>query len=906
MQEQIITHYLDMNRQYQLKMTVVPREGNKFEVEAELVCPPYIKPELKENLTQLLRVSKNRQSFLSFREDDGKIKGKAEFSSTAKGDGHLSITLNGKAIGGYDVDGDTLKPMEHNDRYALTASSMRMLSFYMTDEQKKLLPYPTDGLGELDESCLPKTDLHTHLSSQLSGESMLEMAKEKGIAYPIELLHELDIEYGGLDQLDISPFRFDPMINADRALTCEMMDPADYEKYQSDLRAHRDDLGRGGDTVPEPKLPKGFNQSMLKGIDLNELEDKNPEGYQTLLRAMSIPQDRVFGPNDFDETFYRFRNPLEKNEDLAEEKILQVARVYKEQGIEYAELSTGAMLKPEWLKEAIPAIKKAEEETGVKLRLLVGIPRTSSPEKVAATIERIKFLGQLPYIVGADFLGFESNKTEDFNWALYNLARWSRRLRNGIKESDEFMDYRDEFALRVHAGENNENVDNVEGAIKIAKHFGVPMRIGHAVHGYVNKALAEMAKEARVIMEFIPASNIALNNVPYLQKIPIKKWVDHGVNCVLGSDGEGAYQTNNRQLATDAHHAGLDIKDLKRMRDDETRYIGDMDKRFNDKKTPFEKKYESDDIFVEEYKAYSDRIDSYVNKENGNDLPERFGNKTPILIAGASGTSWKEIAPEHQAEISTAMRMMVEMLDPEKVYFATGRVKDRGVEKELDHAIDEYDNHNWNEERPFDMIATYAAKGSDAKIANGVTWINTVDKEPDAIAPDVIKFMKDHAHKPNGKAGAYALFVGGKVLTSEFIRQAQIQELAHGLMKGPEGRSNEESERSKPEYVIKNGGELSLAEATLQHLVENLGIEIFKQEYRDKMKNNKAIKSTIHEVYETQSEKVLEAQKMEDDKKPEYGHPDVRVHVSLADVVGNMLSSEEANRVIAEVNAPPR
>lgn len=766
---------------------------------------------LLANLADHLRISLDGEPPQPF-ERDGK-----QFSFATDRDAmphEVTLFVNEQPVAVFHAQGYNLMGDAKNPNRALTSSETRMLSFPMTAYQRKYVPASRDYAEALDTQHLPKTDLHTHLSSQMTGEELLNLAIEHDLAYPLELLDAMGIDYEKLVPERIQPFPFDPAINTGIAFECEK--PKDKIKH------------------PEKLL----------GVKLSELKRHKPESYIRLSQLLSIPFDEVQGPDDFDKFLYRYRNPLEKNPVLAKDKILKVAQHYHEQGIEYAELSTGAMLDPKWLEEAIPAIEEAEARYGVKLRLLVGIPRTDPPHKTARTIEKIKFLAQCPYIVGVDFLGFEGNQTGDFSWAIYNLARWARRMRNNVTEVEEDGHFRDNFVIRVHAGENNENLKNVEEVIDIIAPFNVSCRIGHGIQAGRDPQLLKKAKDADVSFEMLPDSWVALDNAEFLHDLPMKKLVDSRVRFFAGSDGAGAYQTDNRQIARSLLASGITLEDLSRMQAREQDYIERRNGVFRDKQEAFAAKYP--DGLPQFVSAYRER----AAEVGCTDIPPRYQNKIPILVAGASGTSWNAISTKQQREVSIAMEMMTQLLDPKRVFFTTGRVKDRGIEKELDNAIARHDAKQWRETPPFDMIATVAPDEGGVSIADGVTWVNTVKGKALNVAAPVMQFIKER--------GGLAILGGGKVLTGELIREAKRKEVNYALLSGPEGKAHDAARRTEPEHVIAASAEQHLAEAILQRIYDALGSDVFTQQAQAQMRTPAEATAHIRAQYE-KSAKLVDA-----------------------------------------------
>jgi hypothetical protein len=583
--------------------------------------------------------------------------------------------------------------------------------------------------------------------------------------------------------------------------------------------------------------------SGVSGFSLKEFREKQPKDFARFVRFLSVPVDETIGPNDMDKTLYRFRNPLEKSPVLTREKILQVAKNYKAQGVEYAELSTGSMFNPDWFEEAVAAIREAQEDPaiGVKIRLLVGIPRTAPPDSVAMDLEKIKFLARHPVIAGIDFLGYEGNSTSDFSWAIYNMARWAQRLKDGSPEQsgeNQFSHREEDFVIRVHAGENNENQGNVAEVIEIGKNFNIPIRIGHCLHTALTDQLVEQVKKTGIMLEFIQDSWIGLRNAQFPHHTSMNRWIEQEVPFVFGSDGAGAYHTSPHQSVKTGLAAGVSLDSLAAMRGTEQQYIRQRDTLFNDKARQFDRHYGEGkpgrDQFFGEYRQLLQKLDSARKLDK---LPEQFADKKPILLAGASGSSWGKIEPEHKKELITAAEMMVEMLDPAKVFFASGRVKDRGFERCIDRAIIERDHHGRYVEPTFDMLATAAFGEGPVKVADGATWVQAVKSKrqrPDGSLEEIAGKSEDVPTKvlPQIKRrDGLVIFAGGNVLTDSFINAAREQGVKYGLVQGPHGTAHEYSLMTGKDRVIAAGGEQTLACAMMEFVAGNLGKEVFRPGY---------------------------------------------------------------------------
>jgi adenosine deaminase len=158
-----------------------------------------------------------------------------------------------------------------------------------------------------------------------------------------------------------------------------------------------------------------------------------------------------------------------------------------------------------------------------------------------------------PEIVGVDFMGEETNKTRDFARELSTIAL--------IRST------RPEFHIRVHAGENGNELDNIKDAIKLGA-----TRIGHGVYG-VDEETLRLARENNVIIEFNANSNVALRNIDGTGELPIKQYLNAGVRVTLGTDGHGMYRTSARSEEAVMRSLGLTDEDFAKITRSDQLYL---------------------------------------------------------------------------------------------------------------------------------------------------------------------------------------------------------------------------------------------------------------------------------------------------------------------------------------------
>lgn len=346
----------------------------------------------------------------------------------------------------------------------------------------------------------PRTDLHTHFAGALKPETLIEVGKKHDIGYPTWILNKMGI--------DISQYEVDKSGN----------------------------------------------------VPISSITDKDIETIKGHLMISPVTQETF---NKMEEV-YAFRGTFTKNSELFPDYLRALAEDYKRTGIGYAELSFSAFLtNPDYMQMLEDNLPQIEEETGVKLRFLAGLWRHSDQEWNLDDTDRLMRIAKSPYIVGVDVMGHETNSTDTFMEELQMLARYSMREDPN-------------FAIRVHAGENPMFMDNVKRALEIVyeehktmeeetgKKQPMPrVRIGHGLYGVDDKVL-DMAEEMEAIIEFNMSSNLALNNINNISEIPIKKYIDRGIDVVLGTDGHGMYSTFGGQEALLATAAGLEPSDFEK------------------------------------------------------------------------------------------------------------------------------------------------------------------------------------------------------------------------------------------------------------------------------------------------------------------------------------------------------
>lgn len=616
----------------------------------------------------------------------------------------------------------------------------------------------------------PKTDLHTHYAGALRTESLIKIGKEHNIPYPTGWLENMGI---------------------------------DVSKYEID------DEGK---------------------IKVSEMADEDIKILEEHLRMPIATQETFMRM----EEVYSLRKPFTKNKELFPEFLRELAYDYKQKGVEYAELSmSNFMTEPEYMQMVEDCLPEIEQETGVKIRFLAAISRLEVKELNQDEVDRMKVIAKSPYIVGMDVLGYELNSTNDFAKELQQIARYA-------------MEEDPEFSIRVHAGENPIFQDNVRDALeiiyreheKLEEETGrkLPMpkvRIGHGLYGVTDEVLT-LAKEMGAIIEFNMSSNLALNNIESISQIPIKEYMDNGVQVVLGTDGHGMYSTTSRQEVILAMAAGLDERDFEKIKETEEAVIEnarvreEKHHRIIDIPSLYsEVTYSTEDgtpHYTDEvaqmYKAekkealasLKDKVTSMGIESDEQQISDATDGKIPIVITGASENNWPNISKEDQHEIAVMMQVLANTLNPEKAFIVTGGTN-FGVEKTMHEAVHRRNQNNNDELVLLGTLTMEATHNNLEGIEENTITHATILESNGKVAknwqqlPDT---QLEYARKRNGSVIA----IGGGAVVSNVIQRAHnLGDVDLHLMDGPKGASTDES-RS----LAGNGYSFKTIEELLQRL----------------------------------------------------------------------------------------
>ena len=386
------------------------------------------------------------------------------------------------------------------------------------------------------------------------------------------------------------------------------------------------------------------------------------------------------------------KTPAYRRHSLFQDKLLWIARSYGAAGISYAEISDTTLAKadqgPERLEEIHGAMPAITRETGVVLRFLAGVRRTpltivkdqlSPQDYLRENIRTLEALAEDPYLAGCDILGEEINAIGELKPFISRLVALAARIPS--------------FVIRIHAGESDSLRDNVAGSLRCVQEAlapGQPMpalRIGHGLYtSNLNSAkgrkLLKDLRDSGAVLEFQISSNVRLNNLSRVENHPLKQYLHAGVLCVQGTDGGALYGTNSidEELALE-RLLGLTPRDLKRMKEAESRVREAGLKALKDKKKALDKRLNGMDpaayyreqlekslaqplaLPEEKRQAAEAVLQSQIRS-----LPE---GKIPLVLAGGSFNSDKHRTPLLEANCRMLDKLL-ESLNPDKVFFVIG------------------------------------------------------------------------------------------------------------------------------------------------------------------------------------------------------------------------------------------
>lgn len=556
--------------------------------------------------------------------------------------------------------------------------------------------------------CKFRTDLHTHMNANLHPDVLIALGIRHQIRYPLYYIKKLKLECTGKQEellkqrRKVAQEQFKDSALKGKYLTRRIDDNTfinfadlilnnpehaaeNIAKIRSSLAVMKD--GQAVFTNLEKVylyryvFTKGTAAEDLFAWDA-DLNVPEPDIVRILEQMKQDMQDPVYGQNT-----------------LFQNKLLWVARGYQNHGVTYAEISDTTLVKKDgaagMLAQVHAVMPQIEKETGVTLRFLAGIrriPLTIVRDQVTPgdyfreNLQVLRAIASDPYVAGSDIIGEEINDIREIAPVLNEIVRIAAQHPG--------------FTIRIHAGENDCLRDNLANSIQCVKEALAPgqgfphVRIGHGLYAAnlksaSGKALLKELAECGAVLEFQITSNVRLNNLSGMEHHPLRQYLKSGVRCVQGTDGGALYGTDSvdEQLALE-RMLNLSFEELCRMRacEEEVRLDGMAD--FAKKQAAFLSECGKDSISDPQKirSWYEEKIQKEL-EQPGPELPgaqkvdsgKAFADRIeelpvgqiPVVIAGGSFNSDRHttVLRKKDAEL---IDLLLEMLDPRKVWFAVG------------------------------------------------------------------------------------------------------------------------------------------------------------------------------------------------------------------------------------------
>ncbi|WP_029230914.1 adenosine deaminase [Butyrivibrio sp. VCB2006] len=556
-----------------------------------------------------------------------------------------------------------------------------------------------------------RADLHTHMNGNLPADILIALGIYHQIRYPLYYVKKLELQLTDAQWVkalaqrekvarqfvssDLKGKYLDRKINDNTFINFADLILNNLDNAELNIVKIRGSLGiiRDGQAV-FTNLEKVYlyRYVFAKG---KESEEKIP-----LNNISQIPDRDV--QKALTQMLKDKENPDYSNNTIFQDKLLWIARNYKKQGVEYAEISDTTLVKKyesiEMLRQVHEVMPKIYMETGVMIRFLAAMRRIPltiikdavTPENyLEQNLEVLKATSLDPYVAGCDFVGEEINDIIVLKPVFKELAK--------IAAKDP------SFVIRVHAGENDSLRDNIAHSIQcvrdsLAKGQQMPrIRLGHGLYTYSlnskkGREVLKELKENNVVLEFQITSNVRLNNLNSLDKHPLKEYLKRGIKCVEGTDGAALYGTTSldEQLSLEKL-LNLSENDLRLMKETESSIIEKSRKAYSDKKAAFERlvgNRDMEDVLLEKMqtvrisntrKKAEKRYDA--NTELKDIISDITWDRFPIILMGGSFNTENRATRMTDSAIKQ-LDDMLEFLNPDEVCFVIGH-KFSGYEKYL-------------------------------------------------------------------------------------------------------------------------------------------------------------------------------------------------------------------------------
>ncbi|SEA67114.1 Adenosine/AMP deaminase [Pseudobutyrivibrio sp. ACV-2] len=584
-----------------------------------------------------------------------------------------------------------------------------------------------------------RADMHTHMNGNLSGDVLIALGISHQIRYPLYYVKKLDLKLTDVqwkllyEQREKVARQFvtsglqgkylDRRINDNTFINFADLILNNIDNAEENIVKIRGSLAviKDGQAV-FTNLEKVYlyRYVFCKGVE--------SESKITLSKVEMIPDEDV--KNSLLQMIRDKENPAYYRNTIFQDKLLWIARSYKKQGIYYAEISDTTLVKKyeslEMLRQIHQVMPSIYKETGVMIRFLAAMRRIPltiikdavTPENyLEQNLEVLKATALDPYVAGCDFVGEEINDIITLKPAFKELVK--------IASKDP------SFVIRVHAGENDSQKDNISHSILCVKESLAPgqpmpkMRLGHGLYTYSpsskkGRETLKQLKENNVVLEFQITSNVRLNNLNSLENHPLKNYLKNGISCVQGTDGAALYGTDaiEEQLSLEKM-LGLSDDELRLMKEAETTIIEDAQRSYSEKKVAFAELLgdrDLEDVLLEKMQTVkisngksrgAAKLDA--NTELKEQISEITWDRLPVVIIGGSFNT-ENRSTKLSANATSQIDEMLEYLNPEEVCFVIGH-KLSGYEKYLLE-------HNTKGFRIYSFVPAVITKSEAERIKN--------------------------------------------------------------------------------------------------------------------------------------------------------------------------------------------
>lgn len=556
-----------------------------------------------------------------------------------------------------------------------------------------------------------RADMHTHMNGNLPGDVLIALGISHQIRYPLYYVKKLDLKLTDVQWKALNEQRekvarqfvtsglqgkyLDRRINDNTFINFADLILNNFDNAEENIVKIRGSLAviKDGQAV-FTNLEKVYlyRYVFCKGVE--------SESKINLSKVEMIPDEDV--KNVLLQMIRDKENPEYCNNTIFQDKLLWIARNYKRQGIRYAEISDTTLVKKyeslEMLRQVHQVMPSIYKETGVMIRFLAAMRRIPltiikdavTPENyLEQNLEVLKATALDPYVAGCDFVGEEINDIIT--------------LKPAFKEIVKIASKDPSFVIRVHAGENDSQKDNIAHSIACVKESLAPgqpmpkMRLGHGLYTYSptskkGRETLKQLKENNVVLEFQITSNVRLNNLNTLEKHPLKQYLKQGIRCVQGTDGAALYGTDamEEQLSLEKM-LGLSDDELLLMKNAESAIIEESQKAYSDKKAAFAELLgdrDLEEVLLEKMqtvKISKGRGKGEVRLDANTELKEQISeiswDRFPVVILGGSFNT-ESRSTKLSKNATQQIDELLEYLNPDEVCFVIGH-KLSGYEKYL-------------------------------------------------------------------------------------------------------------------------------------------------------------------------------------------------------------------------------